>query len=143
MLIHAKACNNLTIEKLGSDMAVNIIAQLGEEDKENNATTSPSASHTPNLFASMNPQNHLELSFGTQTPFLSKPVKKNLKAEASVGDKPERWTASVKNQFDTDFMKMLVAMGLSWNFANNPEVWIFHQKWSNGAHIADRRVLSG
>ena len=36
MLLHAKACSNLSIEKLGSDMVVNILAHFAEEDEENN-----------------------------------------------------------------------------------------------------------
>jgi hypothetical protein len=136
MLLHAKVCSNLSIEKLGSDMAVKILAHLAKEDKENN-DTSPNS----NQFPSTALQNHLP--YGTQTSSPVKPAKKKLKAEASFGDEPERWTAAAKNKFDTDFMKMLVATGSSWNFVNNPEVRIFHQKWSNAAQIADRKVLSG
>jgi hypothetical protein len=53
---------------------------------------------------------------------LSSQPKKKVKAEASFGDEPERWTTAAKNEFDTDFMQMLVATGLSWNFVNNPKV---------------------
>ena len=50
----------------------------------------------------------------------------------------------LQNEFNDNFLKLLVANGSPWLFANNPEMRIFADKWiTPGAVIPDRKQLSG
>lgn len=128
-LTHAKACQFLIPDAFGSDIASNILAQVEAEttDKENTRPLASSCSTS---------------SQAVTVTTSVRPLKK-LKAEASVGDEPHRWDSSRKQEFDRDFMKLLIATNTTWNFANNPEMCIFFSKWSDGAQVADWKVLSG
>jgi hypothetical protein len=50
----------------------------------------------------------------------------------------------LQEEFSNDFLKLLVANGSPWLFANNPETHIFANKWMTpGAIIPNRKQLSG
>jgi hypothetical protein len=49
----------------------------------------------------------------------------------------------MQEEFSNDFLKLLVANGSPWLFANNPKTHIFANKWMTpGAIIPDRKKLS-
>lgn len=72
---------------------------------------------------------------------LSTPEIQPLKRQRS---KQMPWTTEVQREFDEDFCKMLVSTASAWNFAANPQVHKFHEKWIGpNCVIPDRRTLSG
>ena len=53
------------------------------------------------------------------------------------------WGPSLQQEFGEDFCKLLIATRSAWNFAHNPQVHLFFEKWVPGAIVHDRRTLSG
>lgn len=53
------------------------------------------------------------------------------------------WNPHLQQEFGEDFCKFLIATRSAWNFASNPQVHLFFDKWIPGAIVPDRRTLSG
>jgi hypothetical protein len=124
MLLHAEHCLLLRLDKLGSNLLQETLdlerLHISQQADKENIGTAPPTPTTP-IGPLLKHTHTTLLSFG-KTQGLSK----KLQAE-----------------FSTDLLKLLVANGSAWLFANNPETHIFASKWMTlGAVIPDRKQLS-
>ena len=45
------------------------------------------------------------------------------------------WTPALQMEFGEDMCKLLIAICAPWNVTNNPQMWMFIQKWVPGAVV--------
>jgi hypothetical protein len=126
MLLHAERCLLLRLDKLGSNLLqetldLKRLRIARQADKENIGTALPTPTCTP----------------------IGPPLKRARTTLLSFGE-TQGLSKELQAEFSTDLLKLLVANGSAWLFANNPETHIFASKWMTpGAVIPDRKQLSG
>jgi hypothetical protein len=125
MLLHAEHCLLLRLDKLGSNLLQETLdlEQLRisqQADKENIGIAPP-----------------------TPTTPIGPPLKRTRTTLLSFRE-TQGLSKELQAEFSTDLLKLLVANGSAWLFANNPETHSFASKWRMpGAAILDRKQLSG
>ena len=70
------------------------------------------------------------------------PPKQLCTAESSYNQIPG-WSPEIQNEFDEDFIRLLIANGSAWRMADNPQTKIWMEKWSRGPLPSSRKKLSG
>ena len=132
LLAHAERCQLLRPNNLGSNLLqetldLNKLHIARNADKEN--TAAPALSATQQLMPART--------------LIGPPLKRARTTLLSFGE-TQGLDAELQSEFNHDFLKLLVANGSPWLFANNPETHIFADKWiTPGAVIPDRKQLSG
>jgi hypothetical protein len=123
MKTHAERCPLLKPDKFGTNLLEDVLAihQLRAAQQANSQNIPISS---PNQL--VNPS--------------APPLKR---ARTSFGE-TQSLNAGTQLEFSKDFLKLLIANGAPFLFANNPETRIFAAKWiTPGAVIPDRKKLSG
>jgi len=132
MKTHAERCPLLKPDKLGTNLLEETLQshQLRAAQQANIENTPPS-SESPNR----------QLSH-TCTPS-GPPLKRARTTQLSFGE-TQSLDAETQLEFSSDFLKLLIANGSPFLFANNLETRIFANKWIlPGAVIPDRKKLAG
>jgi hypothetical protein len=133
LLAHAECCQLLRPNNLGSNLLqetldLNKLRIAQNADKENMATA-PALSPTQQLMPACPP--------------IGPPLKRARSNLLSFRE-TQGLGEELQNKFNHDFLKLLVANGSPWLFANNLETRIFADKWiTPGTVIPDRKQLSG
>src|ERR1700691_4109663 len=132
LLAHAEHCqllrpNNLGLNLLQETLDLNKLHIAQNVDKENTAAPAISSNHQP---------------MPACTP-IGPPLKWACTTLLSFGE-TQGLDAELQSEFNSDFLKLLVANGAPWLFANNPETHIFTDKWiTPGTVIPNHKHLSG
>ena len=110
MLLHAERCLLLRLDKLGSNLLqetldLERLRIARQADKENIGTALPAPTCTP----------------------IGPPLKRARTTLLSFGE-TQGLSKELQAEFSTDLLKLLIANGSVWLFANNPETHIFASK---------------
>jgi hypothetical protein len=90
-----------------------------------------------------NPQARMGISSSvTPKNVTHRPLKRLRTAESSYGQLPG-WSPEIQNEFDSDFVRCIIANGWAFRCADNPQTKIFLEKWSHGPPASNRKKLSG
>jgi hypothetical protein len=127
MKTHAERCSLLKPDKFGTNLLEEVLGlhQLRVAQQANSQNIPPTSS--PNQLV---------------TPS-APPLKRARTTILSCGE-TQSLNTETQLEFSKDFLKLLIANGAPFLFANNPETRIFAAKWiTPGAVIPDRKMLSG
>jgi hypothetical protein len=138
MEVHARRCENLSPDRFGSNLRQEVLDDLAQL-KANKENTPALNQHTPQPLTGVYSYNSPPL----QNSNIPRPLKRKMTAETALEDIHDMWTQTQQAEFGADFCKMLVASNVSWNMANNPETYLFFDKYLPQARIPDRRALGG
>ena len=155
MLPHLISCTHITDEAVKKAAKDELVTYKQSKSTKENNPPSQSISTAPSTpFNSCTPSFSCPLASLPGTSFSSNHVPVSVSSNPTVGpwplkqaktstSKTRTWSAKLRKEYADNFTKMILATNSSFNFANNPEVRQFTDKWIDGSPHLNRHHVSG